>query len=656
MAAFVCLYLGAASSGQTRAKFEYRQDFRSAAAPAAGQRTTYPLHFDDVCESNKLSSWSRSNWMLTGDGVAAAGSRVEQIRQRGESVAREYYGGASYAHIRGFRMPWLTLYMGEEAWADYTLETAITPAMDPTAGEQTSAGVAFRYQNGRQYYALLLDKAGRAELVFRPQDREFEAGHPAWEILGTAPLKVTPGATYKVRVSVQGDRIVCDVDGKTLIERRDTRLSWGKVALLADNPARFGPVRVSGELERRPLPPLPRSAQPRLAHEVKLPPFAGERTLWFEDLDGDGTFEIIVCEQNGLGHGGRPPAPRKGAYRALKLDGTQIWEITGFDRPMGQNNGPLLAVFDINGDGRNEVVLPHGFEIQVRDAVTGKLMFSAPTPKPNPYFGGRKSPYELLVPDGIRPIRINPNRPPGLYVKDSYQNVWVYDHLLNLLWHRPAGTGHWPLPVDVNGDGRDELLCSNSLLDAEGRLLWDLGLEDHADNIILHRSLDPGNQPARFYIAHGEAGMLEVDPLAGRLRSRGNLGHVQAIDVGRFAPDQPGEQIVAYTKWREDRIHYLFDKDMKILSTWVGPVGPSGAEGWYVTALRWGENGQDLLLTSKGILDPMTGRVVVPAFGEGEPVYRNNWKWIVLDHTPWGGQVVPVYGGDKIQFFAPQWR
>ena len=62
------------------------------------------------------------------------------------------------------------------------------------------------------------------------------------------------------------------MDGKELIHYKDKHIRSGKVALLADNPAEFGPVAVEGTLERKKQPPLPICASPKLVYEIDLPP------------------------------------------------------------------------------------------------------------------------------------------------------------------------------------------------------------------------------------------------------------------------------------------------------------------------------------------------------------------------------------------------
>jgi len=626
---FPALVIGSALSAQERIPFEYEQLFTPDASKIVSRGDR--LVFGDVREEGMLSSWKKANWELSAAGVRAVGSRVSECEDREKEIL-ERYAGDSYVKIRGYRVPWLTLSMGRTEWADYTVETTITP------GVRATAGVAFRCLNSRQYYAFLLEKTGRASLVLRAFDREATPDKEAWTVLKSVPLGVTPGQAYRVRLDVDGTRMSCAVDGKILVECTDATQPRGKVALLADNPASFGPIRVKGFLVRQALPPLPVCARPERVHEVKLPKTDADRNFYFFDADNDRELEIIVAELKKDGN----------AIRCLEFDGTQLWLITGIRNRLTVGGDQPIQVFDINGDGRNELVYAADFQIQVRDAKTAKPLYAASVPPKNSYYGviptaqsntsvlddNEVSSSDLLLADALCPFKLDPAQPSGLYLKDRYTNLWVYDNRLNLKWHKAINTGHFPLPVDLNGDGRDELMACHTLFASDGTMLWNLPLSDHADNIA-YESLEPGTKPKRIYIAHGEMGLLEIDPQKGELLNRLQYGHIQHISIADFLPEKPGLEIITQTLWREDRIHYFLDKDLKLLSTWDSDFGSA-------IPVPWGANGRDLPLTPTGILDPSTGRVVVPPFGD---VLR------VLDDPRWGNGVVMVNQRDAIHVF-----
>ncbi|MGA2328910.1 MAG: hypothetical protein ABSH05_21755 [Bryobacteraceae bacterium] len=594
--------------------FRYRQEFAPKADALVSQKER--LVFADVREEGFLSSWKTSNWHLIQGGVEAVGSRRAEWQRR-ENFVREVLGGVEpFVMIRGYRVPWLTLSMGDPDWTDYTVSTKVTP------GKNCSVGVAVRYLTARQYYLFLLEDSNRATLYLRVQDSE------SMTALRVAPLEVRPDRTYSLAVTVAGQRITCTVDGRVVASVTDPTLTAGKIALIADNPARFGPVSVEGVLRRRVLPPLPDCAAPRLVHQVRLPPVEGTRDLMLFDVDTDGQLEIVAAESTKAGY----------PYRAFKFDGRELWRIAEIRHPTTEEGDHPIQVFDINGDGKNEVVLARDFRLEVREGSTARLLYSVSTPQSNPYLESRGYPYPKLLGDALCPVRISRTEPPGLYLKDRYTNLWMYDHKLNLLWHKALGTGHFPLPVDVDRDGVEEVMASYTLLRSDGSEAWKLRIGDHADNIA-YESLDPGKKPKCFYVV-GEMGLLEIDPLSGSLRARRELGHVQTLSIADYAPDSPGLELLVVTSWREDQIHYLLNRDLKILATWQGPADE-------IYPVPWGRRGRVLALGANGVLDPMTGRLIRRLPGT---------VLEVLDDDRWGNAAVIVREGDSVKVYAPDQR
>ncbi len=427
-----------------------------------------------------------------------------------------------------------------------------------------------------------------------------------------APYDLLPEKPYNIKVEVNGDRIVCSIDDAVVIETNDSYRSEGKVALIADDPVFFGPVSVEGKMDLTdPYRHLPYDI-PELAYELPLPGGNIDRTFWFTDPDSDGNNEIIIAERD----------EDRYAYRCLEFDGTELWRIDEMEYPFTEAGDFTMQVFDINGDGRNELITAIDFQIQVREGETGKLLKSVPTPEQNPYYDSRDYPYPRLLGDAICPVRINPDSPPGFYIKDRYTNIWLYDNYLNQLWHKAISTAHFPLPVDLNADGIDEIMVNHTLLNPDGSVIWALPLSDHSDNIA-HVSLNPGKDPEYFYIAGGEMGLLKVDPLEGKLLNRFELGHIQALTIADWLPEKEGLELLTVTTWREDRIHYLFDKDLNMISTWQAELG-----GTY--PVSWGQDGSDIVLMGTRenyrFIDPLTGEVLYSSPGRLVGVFADD-RW-----------------------------
>jgi len=615
----IIAFLASCSQNTKREAFLYTQNFQPETARIFSQDAR--LVFADVREETRLSNWNTANWQLADGFVKVTGSRTAEMQRRENVVKDLYQGNESFVILRGYRAPWLTLSMGDLAWIDYTAETTVS------IKQGSSAGLAFRYQNSRQYYAFMLMKDSTARLFLRLQNREATPEHEAWMELGSVNFPVQPDREYHLNVNVRGSRILCSVDDSILIDHNDATLQNGKVALLADNPATFSPVTVEGVLEKQKPRPLPECAKPELVHQIDLPETNGDRNFFFLDVDSDSQLEIIITES----------AEKNNALRCLEFDGTELWQISGLQNPISEGGDKAFQIFDINGDGQNELVMTADFQIRVYNGKTGVLLKAVDTPKPNPYYDSRDYPYAKLLGDALCPVRLSPNDPPGFYIKDRYTNIWVYDHQLKFLWHKALGTGHFPLPVDINGDNIDEIMACYTLMDSHGKNIWKLLLSDHVDNIAFE-SLYPGRKPKRFYLAAGEMGLLEVEPKDGQILTRHELGHIQTISIADYLPGKPGLELLTQTLWREDQIFYLFDKDLHLISTWQGSFS-------IVYPLPWGEKGRDLVLSPDGILDPLTGRVIQKIEGQ---------VLTVLGDVRFGNGLILVYKDDEILIYAPE--
>lgn len=598
-------------------KFNYQQNFKPESGSIKDQKAR--LEFGDVREELSLSSWNKANWAFADEGVKAIGSRKNEVLRREKTIRDIYQGNKSFSMIRDYRVPWLTLSMGDLNWCDYTVNTTVK------FEKQSIAGIAFRYLNSREYYAFLLDaEKGEAKLVLRKMDREAEADHLVWEELQNVNYELMPDVVYSIKVGIDGDNIKCSIDNSVVINLQDTYRKNGKVALIADDPVLFSPVMVKGKMLIVEKAEIPVIAKPELVYDIQLPGEKSRRDFYFLDPDSDGEKEIIISQRNG----------DKYAYRCLEFDGTELWRIDDIKYPTTESGDFTIQVFDITGDGKNEIIAAIDFQIQVRDGRTGKLLKSVPTPIQNPYYDSRDYKYPRLLGDAMCPVKIDSDKPFGFYIKDRYTNIWLYDHNLKQLWHKALGTGHFPLPVDINNDGTDEILVCHTLLKIDGSVIWELPLSDHVDNIG-YVSLNPGKEPECFYLAAGEMGLLKVNPSDGKILKRLQLGHIQAITIADFIPEKEGIELSAVTTWREDQIHYMFDKDLNMLSTWQGVSGRN--------PIPWGNNGRELLIGSNGIVDPLTGQILYPSLG--------NVLEILADKR-WGNALVVTEEDNHLKIFS----
>ena len=83
-----------------------------------------------------------------------------------------------------------------------------------------------------------------------------------------------------------------------------------------------------------------------------------------------------------------------------------------------------FQIHDVDGDGRNEVVVVRDFKLQVLDGRTGKVKQWAWMPKAP---AAPVRPYELVSGDSITFVNVSGDkRRREILLKDRYQNFWVY--------------------------------------------------------------------------------------------------------------------------------------------------------------------------------------------------------------------------------------
>ena len=106
------------------------------------------------------------------------------------------------------------------------------------------SGLAFRYRTSRHYYRLALEDGKRLRLAVRlPLDDEFRVS--AWREIAVVPFGYDTKTWYRLEAAAQGDRLRGSIDGKQLIDVRDSELTAGIAGLTANMPARFKDFRVT---------------------------------------------------------------------------------------------------------------------------------------------------------------------------------------------------------------------------------------------------------------------------------------------------------------------------------------------------------------------------------------------------------------------------
>jgi hypothetical protein len=545
---------------------------------------------------------------------------------------------------------------GDEEWSDYTVEVSLKPLQ-----RTDLAGVVFRYHTSRHYYLFALTGGeGALLLVRQPIEKEFRKAE--WRRVAGAPFRYDVKRYYRLRVENDGPRIRAFIDGAPVLEASDSEILKGQAGLMANIPARFQDFAVTAgdaaaqAIERRirdreaELARL-RAGNPRpqLWKTFGTPGFGAGRNVRFGDLDGDSRPDMLIAQNI--------PRVRGDAFdhisclTAVTLEGRILWQL---GRPDPRNglltNDTPFQIHDLDGDGKNEVVLVRDFQLTVLEGATGKVRQRAWMPEAAA--DNKERPYEINNGDSIAFLNLSGGRhPQEILVKDRYRWFWIFNKDLQLQWQGEGQTGHYPFPIDVDRDGRQEFVIGYTLWNHLRRPLWshDRTLLDHADGISAGSFGADPNAPPRVYICGSDEGFLMFDH-TGRLLKHVRLGHAQTQAVGKFRPDLPGLQIYIANFWRSPGIVTLFDADANLLGQ--KELAPGST---HLAPVNWRGDGQEFALLSGnaregGMLDGQLRRVVMfPDDGHPDLAYH------VLDVTGdprdeiilWDQQRVWIYTQDR---------
>lgn len=583
---------------------------------------------------------------------------------------------------------WQPLFVtGDPLWTSYTVSAKVRPL-----SLSEMAGVVFRYHTNRHYYVFAISGGKEARLAQRlPLDKQLRVIE--WKELGSASFNYDVKQYYELRVENEGPKIRAFIDGKLVIEATDPDTLHGRAGITANIPTRFTDFVISVSARRedqtkasitareQELSTL-RDSQPRLKLWKKFdtPLYGSGRNVRFGDLDGDGQPEMLIVQNI--------PRVRGDAFdhisclAAVTLDGKLLWQV---GRPDSRNtlltNDTPFQIHDLDGDGRNEVVMIKDFQIQVLEGATGKVRqrtWMPPAPADN-----KERPYELNSGDSMIFLNLSGARSrQEILLKDRYRSFWVLNRDLQVIRTGTGQTGHYPFPYDFNGDGRDEFIIGYSRWNSNGEQAWSLDsqMKDHTDAISVgNYTGDPSARP-RIYACGSDEGMVVISE-EGKLVKQVRIGHAQTQSVGKYRPGMKGLQLMTANFWRNTGIVTLFDADANILAQEELIPGSS-----HLQPVNWRGDGQEFALLSAnvregGMVDGRLRRVVLfPDDGHPDLAYQvlnvtgderdeiivwdQNSVWIYTQDRPFSGKRIyapvrnPMYNDSNYRatVSTPGWR
>jgi len=305
----------------------------------------------------------------------------------------------------------------------------------------------------------------------------------------------------------------------------------------------------------------------------------GSLTPVFGDLDGDGAMDCVIRMDNGNIEDSQDPGyPVQ--LEAFASWGKSLWrkDVCLHDHCYGSANNNPFNVYDVNGDGRAEVItrlqIGDSVFVAVLNGMTGEVLHRAPWP-PMVLDTQRSSTRILLSVaylDGIHPAIVTQT---GIYQTEV---LAAFDATLRKLWEfdsfaETSGSGaHKIEVVDVDGDGRMEVFDGTTCLNSDGTLRWSI-YKMHADLVNIYDFIPERKGLEVFYLIESDvhAGVYMVDANTGEIiwtfnrETDPRWTHAHYGWTSDIWDGSPGQELLSTRAGHGDLLPVLFSSDGRVL-------------------------------------------------------------------------------------------
>ncbi|MEV1016975.1 MULTISPECIES: pectate lyase [unclassified Micromonospora] len=231
--------------------------------------------FTDTFSDGDASGWSKSGGTWTVDGAG-----VFQQSNTGSELARQF--------------------AGDTGWTDYAVQARVRPVS--FGSSSALVGLAARSTSSTRMYRLALLGSGRAELQ--------AVNGSSVTAIGSAPLGVTTGTWYTLRVEVIGSTIRGFVNGAQIASGSNSLAGAGRIGLVtAYASGGFDDVVVDSSGGGAPTTPPATSTPPTTSSPTAPPPSGWPTPTGSQKVDAtipvSGTFDGGLRRYYGIGDGGQ---------------------------------------------------------------------------------------------------------------------------------------------------------------------------------------------------------------------------------------------------------------------------------------------------------------------------------------------------------------